>query len=235
MIDFRDSLAETGISCTEEQIQKFDRYMQGILAWNEKVNLTRITEPGEFVIKHYLDSLACCARLEYQGAERIIDVGTGAGFPGIPLAIISPEKQFVLMDSLAKRLKIIDILCEEIGITNVKTVHARAEELAANREHREKYDLCVSRAVANLASLSEYCLPFVKVGGSFVAYKGPEAAEEAGSAARAIRLLGGGPAQIYDASLGKYQLAHKLAIIKKIKNTDRRYPRKAGTPTKDPL
>ncbi len=235
MIDLRQALAEMEISCTEVQIQKLDKYMQGVLEWNEKVNLTRITDPDEFVIKHYLDSLACCGREEYQSAERIIDVGTGAGFPGIPLAIISPDKQFVLMDSLAKRLKIIDSLCEEIGIMNVKTIHARAEELARNKQHREKYDLCVSRAVANLASLSEYSLPFVRVGGSFIAYKGPEAADEAETATRAIRLLGGRLEEIYDAGLDEYELSHKLIIIKKIEKIDSKYPRKAGIPTKEPL
>ena len=235
MIELKEALSEIGLAVSDEQADKFAKYMRGVLEWNEKVNLTRITEPDEFIVKHFLDSLACCNRKEFQQAERIIDVGTGAGFPGVPLAIISPEKEFVLMDSLAKRLKIIDELCAGAGISNVRTVHSRAEELARNKQHREKYDLCVSRAVANMAVLSEYCLPFVKVGGFFMAYKGPEAAAEATEAENAINLLGGSLWEICDASLKKYALSHKIVLIKKVKNTVSKYPRKAGTPTKEPL
>lgn len=235
MINLKDAILETGLACSDDQVNKFETYMQGILAWNEKVNLTRITQPDEFIVKHFLDSLVCCTHKEYQNARKIIDVGTGAGFPGIPLAIMSADKNFVLMDSLGKRLKIIDELCAEAGISNVETIHARAEELARNKQHREKYDLCVSRAVANMAVLAEYCLPFIKVGGCLMAYKGPEAAEEAKAAKNAIKLLGGNLAEIYDASLEKYDISHKIVVIKKVKNTVSKYPRKAGTPTKEPL
>ena len=235
MINLKDAILETGLACSDYQVNKFETYMQGILAWNEKVNLTRITQPDEFIVKHFLDSLVCCTHKEYQNARKIIDVGTGAGFPGIPLAIMSADKNFVLMDSLGKRLKIIDELCAEAGISNVETIHARAEELARNKQHREKYDLCVSRAVANMAVLAEYCLPFIKVGGCLMAYKGPEAAEEAEAAKNAIKLLGGNLAEIYDASLEKYDISHKIVVIKKVKNTVSKYPRKAGTPTKEPL
>ena len=235
MINLKDAILETGLACSDDQVNKFETYMQGILAWNEKVNLTRITQPDEFIVKHFLDSLVCCTHKEYQNARKIIDVGTGAGFPGIPLAIMSADKNFVLMDSLGKRLKIIDELCAEAGISNVETIHARAEELARNKQHREKYDLCVSRAVANMAVLAEYCLPFIKVGGCLMAYKGPEAAEKAEAAKNAIKLLGGNLAEIYDASLEKYDISHKIVVIKKVKNTVSKYPRKAGTPTKEPL
>ena len=235
MINLKDAILETGLACSDDQVNKFETYMQGILAWNEKINLTRITQPDEFIVKHFLDSLVCCTHKEYQNARKIIDVGTGAGFPGIPLAIMSADKKFVLMDSLSKRLKIIDELCAEAGISNVETIHARAEELARNKQHREKYDLCVSRAVANMAVLAEYCLPFIKVGGCLMAYKGPEAAEEAEAAKNAIKLLGGNLAEIYDASLEKYDISHKIVVIKKVKNTVSKYPRKAGTPTKEPL
>lgn len=235
MINLKDAILETGLACSDDQVNKFETYMQGILAWNEKVNLTRITQPDEFIVKHFLDSLVCCTHKEYQNARKIIDVGTGAGFPGIPLAIMSADKNFVLMDSLGKRLKIIDELCAEAGISNVETIHTRAEELARNKQHREKYDLCVSRAVANMAVLAEYCLPFIKVGGCLMAYKGPEAAEEAEAAKNAIKLLGGNLAEIYDASLEKYDISHKIVVIKKVKNTVSKYPRKAGTPTKEPL
>ena len=235
MINLKDAILETGLACSDDQVNKFETYMQGILAWNEKVNLTRITQPDEFIVKHFLDSLVCCTHKEYQNARKIIDVGTGAGFPGIPLAIMSADKNFVLMDSLGKRLKIIDELCAEAGISNVETIHTRAEELARNKQHREKYDLCVSRAVANMAVLAEYCLPFIKVGGCLMAYKGPEAAEEDEAAKNAIKLLGGNLAEIYDASLEKYDISHKIVVIKKVKNTVSKYPRKAGTPTKEPL
>ncbi len=235
MIDLKEAIMEMGLACSDLQAGQFEAYMRGVLEWNEKVNLTRITEPEEFVVKHFLDSLVCCNRREFRQAERIIDVGTGAGFPGVPLAILAPEKKFVLMDSLAKRLRIIDELCAEAGISNVETVHARAEELARNKNHRERYDLCVSRAVANMAVLSEYCLPFIKVGGAFMAYKGPEAETEAAEAENAIRLLGGSLQEIFDASLEKYQISHRIIFIKKVKNTVSKFPRKAGTPTKEPL
>ena len=201
MIKLKEAISDLGLSCSEKQMRQFEEYMSGILKWNEKVNLTRITDRDEFIIKHFIDSLVCCNYAEYTNAKMIIDVGTGAGFPGIPLAILSPEKDFVLMDSLNKRLKIIDELCEKVGISNVTTVHARAEELARNKQHREKYDLCVSRAVANMAVLAEYCLPFIKVGGFLLAYKGPEAADEAGTAAHALKILGGEILDIRDAKL----------------------------------
>ena len=158
-----DYLEKNKIPYSEETIRKFDAYRGGILQWNEFVNLTAIRDPEEFTMKHFVDSVTCYNLPEYQDAETVLDLGTGAGFPGVPLAILSPEKEFVLVDSLNKRLKIIDELCENIGITNVKTVHGRAEDLAKNKEHREKYHICVSRAVANLSTLSEYCLPFVRM------------------------------------------------------------------------
>ena len=215
--------------------KKLQLYMEGILEANEYVNLTAITDPEEFEVKHIIDSLACVDFPEYQSAKKIIDVGTGAGFPGIPLAVNSPDKEFVLMDSLQKRLKIIDDLTGKIGIANVKTVHARAEELAKDKAHREAYDLSVSRAVANLATLSEYCLPFIKVGGYLLAYKGPEADEEVVAAKKAIEILGGKVKEIRPVEMEKYGINHKIVIIEKIKETPAKYPRKAGTPQKEPI
>lgn len=235
MIDLRKALSELGLSAEKEQVRKFEEYMTEILEWNKKVNLTRITERDEFIVKHFLDSLVCVRYDEYRAAKRIIDIGTGAGFPGVPLAIASPEKEFVLMDSLNKRLRIIDELCTDIKIGNVSTVHARAEELARNKQHREKYDLCVSRAVANMAVLAEYCMPFIKVGGCLMAYKGPEAYDEAEKAENALKLLGGEISEIRDAKLEKYDISHKIIVIKKIKSTVPKYPRKAGIPAKEPL
>ncbi|MBQ6089604.1 MAG: 16S rRNA (guanine(527)-N(7))-methyltransferase RsmG [Firmicutes bacterium] len=220
---------------TEEKNAILEKYMEGILAWNEKVNLTNITDPAEFRIKHNADSLMCVDFPEFLDAETVIDVGTGGGFPGIPLAVYAPEKQFTLLDSLNKRLKIIDELAEELGIKNITLVHGRAEDAARAKEHREKYDLCVSRAVSNLATLSEYCLPFIKVGGYLLAYKGPGAEEEVKEAAKALKTLGGSLVDIRETSMEEYGLDHRILVIKKVRNTPKAYPRKAGTPLKEPL
>ena len=235
MMQIKDAFDAVSVSCTIDMAQQLERYMEGVLSWNEKVNLTAITDRDEFIIKHFLDSVLCCGFPEYESAKKIIDVGTGAGFPGIPLAVVSPEKQFVLMDSLKKRLNIIDELTDSIGIQNVSTVHARAEELARNKEHREQYDLCVSRAVANLATLSEYCLPFIRQGGYLLAYKGPDADDEIAQAKKAVFLLGGQLERVESAPLNQYGLDHRILFIKKVRNTPAKYPRKAGTPSKDPL
>lgn len=234
-MQIKDAFNAVSVSCTIDMAQQLERYMEGVLSWNEKVNLTAITDRDEFIIKHFLDSVLCCGFPEYESAKKIIDVGTGAGFPGIPLAVVSPEKQFVLMDSLKKRLNIIDELTDSIGIQNVSTVHARAEELARNKEHREQYDLCVSRAVANLATLSEYCLPFIRQGGYLLAYKGPDADDEIAQAKKAVFLLGGQLERVESAPLNQYGLDHRILFIKKVRNTPAKYPRKAGTPSKDPL
>ena len=185
------ALVQLGVEYTPNMIRQFREYMEGILEWNEKINLTAITDPDEFVVKHYIDSVLAAGQEEVRNAKRVIDVGTGAGFPGIPLAILFPEKEFVLMDSLNKRLKVIDDLCGRTGILNVTTVHSRAEELAHQPKHRAHYDLCVSRAVANMATLAEYCLPFLGAGGYFLAYKGPDYQEELARAKGALRILGG--------------------------------------------
>ena len=214
-------------------VDQFRTYMDGILAWNDKINLTAITEHDEFIIKHFVDSILCYSFDEYQDADEVIDVGTGGGFPGIPLAILSPEKDFVLADSLNKRLKVIDSLCEESEIYNVETVHGRAEELGRKEQYRETFDACVSRAVANLSVLCEYCLPFVRPGGYLLAFKGPEAEAEAKKAEKAIKTLGGKLVRIESVSLDGYE--HNICVIEKVKKTPDKYPRKPGTPAKSPL
>ena len=231
----RKALEVMGAPADDETVNKYQQYMDGVLDWNEKVNLTNITDPEEFIIKHFIDSIICVDYPEFEEALKVIDVGTGGGFPGVPLAIAAPDKEFVLMDSLTKRLKIIDELCGQIGIGNVTTVHARAEELAKNKAHREQYDLCVSRAVANMAVLAEYCLPFIKVGGCLMAYKGPDADREVEEARKALFLLGGQVEEIREGNLKEFGIDHKVVIIKKVKNTPSKFPRKAGTPAKEPL
>ncbi|QHI72268.1 16S rRNA (guanine(527)-N(7))-methyltransferase RsmG [Aminipila terrae] len=231
----REAFNQLNISCDEIVLNKFEKYMEMVLEWNEKVNLTAITDQDEFIKKHYIDSVICYNFSEIHKAECVIDVGTGGGFPGIPLALIFPEKKFVLMDSLKKRLNIIDDLTSQLGITNVVTLHGRAEDIAHSKEHREKYDLCVSRAVANLATLSEYCLPFIKRGGNFLAYKGVKAEEEIKEAHKAIFLLGGKISREERVSLPGYDLDHNIIVIDKLQNTSAKYPRKAGTPSKEPL
>lgn len=231
----RQGIADLGTTAGEKAIDQFLAYMEGILSWNEKVNLTAITDREDFIRKHFLDSLTCCSFPEMEEANRIIDVGTGAGFPGIPLALMFPDKQFTLMDSLKKRLNIIDELTETLGINNVRTLHGRAEDLARMKEHREQYDLCVSRAVANLAVLSEYTLPFLKVGGSLLAYKGPEAIQEIKSSVGAIRTLGGILSEERRVTIPGLETSHVILVIDKIKHTPAPYPRKAGTPAKEPL
>ena len=212
-----------------------EKYMEGILSWNEKVNLTNITDPEEFRVKHLMDSLMCVDFPEFVNAGSIIDVGTGGGFPGIPLAVYSPDKQFTLLDSLNKRLKIIDELSRDLGICNISLLHARAEDAARDPKHREKYDLCVSRAVSNLATLSEYCLPFIKKGGYLLAYKGPDCEAELKEASEALKILGGKAVDIRDTAMKEYGLEHKILVIEKIRNTPKAYPRQAGKPAKEPL
>ncbi len=235
------AFSELGLTYDENKDEQYTAYMSGILEWNERVNLTSIKDRDEFIEKHYIDSLLCAASPEFKRAERIIDVGTGGGFPGIPLAIAFPQKRFVLADSLNKRIKIIRQLCDEIGIKNVETVHGRAEELGRDAGLREDFDICISRAVANMSTLCEYCLPFVKVGGTFIAYKGPDCSEELTAAQRAIETLGGKlDRRETFCSLGMSETArsgleHQLIFISKVASTDKKFPRRAGTPAREPI
>lgn len=228
-----EAVKSLGMELSEEQIRQFEAYRAGVLEWNEKVNLTAITDPEEFEMKHFADSVMSAGNDIVKNAKKIIDVGTGGGFPGIPLAILFPDKQFTLMDSLGKRIKIIDQLAKEIGIKNVELVHARAEDLAKKKEYREQYDVCVSRAVANLATLSEYCIPFVKIGGYFAPYKTAAAEEEIAEGKKALFILGGHLESVSEFS--DAELDHTILWIKKVKMTPVKYPRKAGTPSKEPL
>lgn len=235
------ALKRMDLPCGPEVLEKFETYRRRVLEWNEAVNLTAIKDPVEFEVKHFIDSLVICEDGRMRNASRIMDVGTGAGFPGIPLAIVFPEKRFTLMDSLGKRMKIVRELSDEIGLNHVEILHARAEELARKKEYREQYDLCVSRAVANLAVLSEYCIPFVKPGGWFAPYKTSAAEAEIREAGKAVKLLGG---ELKDKTTfsdsreikaNGESLEHMIVWIEKKCQTVAKYPRKAGTPAKDPL
>lgn len=231
MSDLTKLMDKLNIEEADAKADVLIRYMEKVLQWNEKVNLTAITDREEFVQKHLVDSLLCAETLEFTESSSICDVGTGGGFPGVPLAVCYPEKDFVLMDSLAKRIKIVQQICDELSIKNVRAVHGRAEDLARTEDYREAFDLCVSRAVANMRVLSEYCIPFVRVGGSFIAYKGADCESEIDDSKEAIRRLGGGETEIRKLP----HLGHSLVIIKKVSPTPKTYPRKAGTPARKPL
>jgi len=218
-----------------EAAGRLEVYMDGILKWNKKVNLTAITSRDEFVRKHLLDSVMCCGAEEISSAGTVIDVGTGGGFPGIPLAAIFPEKQFVLLDSLGKRIKVIKEISGAAGIVNTEFIHARAEDLAREKKYREKFDLCVSRAVAGMPVLAEYCLPFVRRGGTFLAFKGRDCSSEMAEAENAISILGGRILRGEDHGSMGYGIEHTYIYIRKEKSTPVRYPRRAGTPEKEPL
>ena len=216
-------------------LERLLRYRDLVLEWNEKVNMTTITNPEEFLKKHFIDSLTCAESQEYQSAGRVLDLGTGAGFPGIPLAVISPEKEFLLLDSLNKRVRIVDELARSIGLENVKLIHGRAEDLARDPSLREQFDLCVSRAVANLSTLLELSLPFVKTGGAFTAYKGPDSGDEIKAAEPAAYRLGAQLSRIEHPAPPGFDSGHTLVHYAKKRKTPAAYPRKAGTPSREPL
>lgn len=222
-----------GISLNDVQLDNFIKYMDLLLEWNENVNLTAITEPREVITKHFLDSLTALSLIP-EGAK-LADIGCGAGFPGLPLKIARGDINLTLLDSLAKRINFLDAVISETNLSGVTCVHSRAEDAGQDKAYREKFDVAVSRAVANLTTLSEYCLPFVKVGGVFIALKGPLADEELAAAKKAIRILGGELMPTVEAGVPFTDLNHKIVIIKKVAKCPKEYPRKAGTPSKKPL
>lgn len=224
-----------GISLNENQESQFIEYYKMLIEWNQVMNLTAITEYDEVMQKHFVDSLSLVKGIDISLYETLIDIGTGAGFPGIPLKIVFPHLKVVLLDSLGKRVKFLNAVVEKLGLDNIKAIHGRAEDFSKQEEYREKFDICVSRAVANLSSLSEYCLPYVKIGGVFVSYKSGAIEEELKNAQRAISILGGKENQTLKFMLPESDIERSLVIIQKKKETPCKYPRKAGVPGKEPL
>ena len=221
------------INLNNQQLEYFYKYMNLLIEWNEKINLTTITEPKEIIIKHFIDSLTV---LKYiNGANTIVDVGTGAGFPGIPLAIANENINITLVDSLNKRINFLNEVTEELKLRNIETLHSRAEEFGKNKKYRESYDISISRAVARLNVLVEYLLPAIKLGGKCICMKGPDCKEEIEEAKKAIEILGGTIETIEEFSLPGTDMQRTIIIINKIKNTPSKFPRKAGTPTKKPI
>jgi len=223
-----------GIILSDKQLGQFQVYYELLVETNKAMNLTTITEEKDIVTKHFIDSIILGNYIHIDGGK-VIDVGTGAGFPGIPLAIIWPGTEFTLMDSLNKRIVFLNNVVEECGLCNVETVHSRAEDLGHNVSYRERYGYCVSRAVANMSVLLEYCIPFLKTGGSFISYKSGKAGEEIGNSRNAQKKLGCRYIQSYNFELPGTGISRTLAVFEKVKETARRYPRQAGKPKKNPL
>lgn len=235
--EFKRELAKKAmqfeINLSEEQQGMFYEYMQLLLEWNEKMNLTAITEPKEVLIKHFIDSISIKPYIEK--GEKVLDVGTGAGFPGIPLKIVLPDNEFILLDSLNKRINFLKQVITNLKLEKIEAIHGRAEEFCKIPKKREGYDIVTSRAVAKLNVLLEYMLPFVKIGGKCICMKSSEISEELQEAGKAIEVLGGKIEKVEEIILENTDIQRKIVIIKKIKETPKKYPRKAGTPIKEPI
>ena len=229
---FLEEANKNSIEVNDEQLEMLYKYMTGIIEWNDKVNVTAITEERLFIVKHFIDSLLINQYL--QGKESVIDIGTGGGFPGIPLKIMNKDKVFTLIDSVNKKLNVIRDLSEKIGLEKLQIIHTRAEELANKKEYREMYDVATTRAVSNLSTILEYMLPFIKVGGIAICMKGPNYKEELKEAEKAIEVLGGKIEKIETFNI-ENEMERNVIIIKKIKNTPNRFPRGQGKPLKEPI
>lgn len=232
---FESDLEELGVSLSEGQLAQFLRYYEMLVEWNGRMNLTAITEYGDVLKKHFVDSLSLVKACDINSVGSLIDVGTGAGFPGLALKIAFPRLQVTLLDSLGKRIHFLEAVIGELKLTGVTAVHGRAEDFARPGKLRESFDLCVSRAVANLSTLSEYCIPFVKKDGLFLAYKSEQAVVEIEGAKKALAALGGKMEERIEFFLPGSDIYRSLFVIKKAERTPEKYPRKAGLPSKEPL
>lgn len=237
-----ETFEKHGITVSEVQAAQFIKFYEMLVEKNKVMNLTAITEYKEVVVKHFLDSVYPAKYMDLKADQKLIDVGTGAGFPGIPLKIMYPELQIVLLDSLNKRVNFLNEVIEALGFSKVEAIHGRAEEIAKKAEYREQFDFCVSRAVANMNSLAEICIPFVKKGGRFVPYKSVKGKEELQQAAKAIRLFGGDDVHVKTTSFTIEDMDHEMEVmernvlfIRKVNDTPKKYPRKPGTPFKEPI
>jgi 16S rRNA (guanine527-N7)-methyltransferase len=226
---------ELGVELDARAVAAFETYLEELTLWNQRFNLTAIEDPDEIVVKHFLDSLSCATVVDLRAARSLIDVGTGAGFPGLALKIVFPHLRLVLLDSLEKRLRFLDRLAARLGLQDVTTLHARAEEAGRAPEWREGFDVVTARAVARLDALCEYCLPFAAVGGTFVAQKGPQVKDELAQAARALRILGGGTPAVHPLTLPGSDVRRSLIAIPKVAATPSAYPRRPGSARKHPL
>lgn len=228
-------LKELNIQINEIQKKQFDTFYSMMVEWNKVMNLTGITEYEEVIEKHFVDSLSIVNIFDLSEVNTVIDVGTGAGFPGIPLKIAFPHLKITLLDSLNKRIHFLDSVIDELKLDGIYTIHGRAEDFAKKDDYRERYDLCVSRAVANLSTLSEYCLPYIRVGGMFISYKSGDVDDEVLESKKAISILGGKLDNVVKFQLPGTDINRSFTKIEKIKNTGKKYPRKAGLPSKEPL
>ncbi len=235
MSEIKEVFDKMHIELPDGALELLNRYYEMLIDTNKIMNLTTITEYSEVGIKHFADSAAIGCITDMNGNIDVIDVGTGAGFPGIVLKIVYPQLSVVLLDSLNKRVNFLKNVITELGLTDISAIHGRAEDIARNKDYREKFDLCVSRAVANMSSLSEYCLPFVKVGGRFIPYKADGCDEEVKTASKAVNILGGKIRKIESYVIPDTDICRKFVVIDKLRNTSAKYPRKAGLPTKEPL
>ena len=222
-----------GITLSEIQLRQFYNYMNLLIEWNKKINLTAIIEPDEIILKHFVDSLTISKYIS--DGTRVVDVGTGAGFPGIPLKIYRQDIEITLLDSLQKRINFLDEVIRELNLEKIETIHSRVEDFGKDKKYREKFDTATSRAVANLATLSEYLLPLVKVGGKVISMKGSLIEEELELSKNAIKILGGKVEKVDEFNLPNSDISRNIVLIDKIKETSNKYPRKAGEPSKKPL
>lgn len=232
---FEKALEKLNIHLSEKQMDQFMKYYEMLIETNKVMNLTAITEFDEVIDKHFVDSLALIQVIELNRPLKVIDVGTGAGFPGIPLKIAFPELEIVLLDSLNKRINFLNQVIDTLGLEKIRAIHGRAEDFGKNTAYREQFDLCVSRAVANLSTLSEYCVPFVQVGGKFIPYKSGKVQEELEISKKAVDILGGKLESCMTYALADTDMERSLVVIEKVKTTKKAYPRKAGKPSKEPL